>query len=79
MDKVVLEEIKEEERKERKDKWTKWPIVLGNIANRITVRIVEKHARAWGTFWFSERFRRHEYQPSIMWVKWENKAIMPSK
>jgi hypothetical protein len=52
MDKVVLEEIKEEERKERKDKWTKWPIVLGNIANRITLRIVEKHARARGTFGF---------------------------
>ncbi len=51
MDKIVLEEIKEEKRKERKDKWTKWPIVLGNIANRITIRIVEKHA-AQGTFGF---------------------------
>jgi hypothetical protein len=52
MDKVGLEEIKEEKRKERKDKWTKWPIDLGNIANKITIRIVEKHARAGGTFGF---------------------------
>jgi hypothetical protein len=52
MDKVALEEIKEKKRKERKDKWTKWPIDLGNIANRIIIRIVEKHARALGTFGF---------------------------
>ncbi len=52
MDKVALEEMKEEKRKERKDKWTEWPIDLGTIANRITIRIVEKHARAQGTFGF---------------------------
>jgi hypothetical protein len=52
IDKVALEEIKEEKRKERKDKWTKWPIDLRTIANRITIRIVEKHASAQGTFGF---------------------------
>jgi hypothetical protein len=71
MDKVVVKEIKEGKRK--RNKWTQKISKLGIIANKTTIRIVEKHVRtqfitAWTPTIKEVGDRFHQNFQASLWV-----------